>query len=715
MRTTFSMMVAALLLMAGGAHAQEGDPAPASVPDIRWSNYIDLGFRNTSFDSNSDQARYQRYRDLRDGGSVEAFRYGVQTDASKFTLQADHIGYRDQRYAASYNQYGKVKASFEFNQIPLFFSQDTLSLYTNPSDGVYLLPDSIQSGLQNRTTTLPGVVGQATAFDLRLKRSIADFRLTYSATEHLDVNVNLRNTQKTGNQPWAGTFGVASNAVELAAPVDTRTTEVGTAVEWANGRGSARVGYDGSFFRNNIGTLVWDNPLRVTDSPTAGPVQGRESLWSNSDLNSANVSGLVNLPGHGRATAYLSVGNWSQNDALIPFTINSALPAITLSLSRQTADVQARVTSMTYAINSKPNSMVWLNARFRSYDFDNRTTPFKLTNTVAYDTTVSAFAEGQTNPYAFTRKTFDADASFTPVTYTALRVGYTHEALDQTFRSFDTVTEDTLRLSADATGFSWLTLRGVFEHAKRVGTGLDEGALDDVGEQVSLRQFDISDRTSDRVSTIVQVMPVAEVSFNATASIGREDRPGAVFGLRSNDNNAYSVGVDVVPRSAVSLGLNYEREKYDTLQNSRQANPGVQFNDATRDWTTGGADTASTFTASMDLLKIFPKTDLRAAYNYSHAESTYVYGLVPNSTLVAPVQLPTVMNEFQRGTLDLRYYLTSHLAAGFVYWYDKYDVNDFALGSQTLTSIAQPSFLMLGYLYKPYTANTVWGRVTYLW
>ena len=63
-------------------------------------------------------------------------------------------------------------------------------------------------------------------------------------------------------------------------------------------------------------------------------------------------------------------------------------------------------------------------------------------------------------------------------------------------RTFDTTTEDTLRVSADATGLSWLTLRAVYERAKRVGSGLDEQALDDIGEQVSLRQFDISDRAA---------------------------------------------------------------------------------------------------------------------------------------------------------------------------------------------------------------------------
>jgi hypothetical protein len=213
----------------------------------------------------------------------------------------------------------------------------------------------------------------------------------------------------------------------------------------------------------------------------------------------------------------------------------------------------------------------------------------------------------------------------------------------------------------------------------------------------------------------MQVTPFSALSFNGTVSAGTEERPGTVFGLRSNHNHTYSIGVDYVPRTAVSLGVSYEYEKYDATQASRQANPGPQFNDPTRDWTTESGDRAHTVSASMDLLKLWPKTDIRVAYTLSRAESVYVYGLTANTTLPPVVQLPAVLNELQRGTVDVRYHLTRHVAVGGYYWYDKYSVNDFALGSQTLSTLAQPSFLILGYLYRPYTANTFAGRLTYAW
>jgi MtrB/PioB family decaheme-associated outer membrane protein len=719
-----------LLLAPAGASAQsvivpEPSPVlPPAVPPVVSTataavadpsgpfNYIDFGARGTAYGAGSDEALYQRYRDLRDGPTLDVVHYDSQNDQRWFTVRADHVGYRDQHYYASYNQFGKWKASFEWNQIPLFFSETTSTFFTSPNQGTLLIADPIQAGLQNKTLTTTQAAALGSPFDLRLKRSVADVRIMYSATKHLDFNLVLRSTQKDGNQPWAGTFGF-SDAVELAVPVDTRTMEVGAGAEWKAERASIRLGYDGSFFRNNVSTLVWDNPLRITDSPTLGPVQGRMSLWPDSDLNAANISGLLKLPGRSQVTAYISLGDWSQNNPLIPFTINSALP--TIALDRPTSNADARVTATAFNFNSRPTDVLWINVRFRSYDFDNRTPVFRVANLVAYDTTVEAFAEPGTSPYSFTRKALDADVSVTPFSYVAFRAGYTREAIDQSFRTFDSTTEDIVRLSADATGVSWLTLRAAYEHAKRTGTGLDEQSLDDIGEQVSLRQFDISDRNSNRFSGIAMVTPISQLSFNGTVSAGNDDRPNTVFGLVSNDTRAYGVGMDYVPRNEVSFGASYEYETATSLSNSRQANPGAQFNDPTRNWSTNGDDWAKTFVASLDLIKLVKKTDIRLAYNYSHASSTYLYLLPANTTLPPVQQLPSVVNEFQRGTLDVRYHLTRHAALGLVYWYDQYRVQDYALGPQITSTIAQPSFFMLGYGYSPYTANTVMGRLTIFW
>ena len=398
MRRTRLLLVTSLLVAPAVAQAQQPSspsPAPAVDAQAESSNFIDFIGRGTIFATGSDEARFERYRDLRDGGTLDAFRWGKETDSRRYTVHADHIGYRDQRYSASYNDFGKLKVAFEWNQVPLFYSKSTATLYSETTPGVLLMDDTIQTGLQNKTLTLPAAVGQAQPFDLRVQRDTLSLNLTYSATRNLDLNLLVKNTTRSGNQPWAGTFGF-SDAVELAVPVDTRTTELGTSLEWTNSRGLARVGYDGSFFRNNVSTLVWDNPLRIADSPTAGPVQGRMDLWPNSNMNAVNATGVVNLPRRSQVMAYVSVGDWRQNDPLIPFTINSALSAP--SLDRATADAKAIVTATTFSFTSKPTDALWVSARYRLYDFDNRTPVFHVSNTVSYDTSRRRFCRGGHEP-----------------------------------------------------------------------------------------------------------------------------------------------------------------------------------------------------------------------------------------------------------------------------------------------------------------------------
>jgi len=746
MRTRLLTMVAALLLAPGAAMAQpeSGTASPqepaasATTTPVRsefgFTNQIDFGVRGTFFGDGSDQARFQRYQDFRDGGTIDRIRYNKTTNSYLVKLEGDHLGYRDQRLAASYQSYGKLKANFEWNRIPLYYSDSTRSLYTATSPGVLSINDTLQGAVENRTTTLLSAVGQATAFDLQSRRQILNGSVVYSATPDLDFKILVRNTDRTGSQPWAGSFGISGTpaTTELAVPLDHRTTELGTSLEWGNARGFAKLGYEGSFFRNNIPSLTWDNPARLTNAPFAAnssaPALGQESLWPNSNMNTASVSGGVNFAGRSRATAYLSVGSMTQNDALLPMTVNPNIPVV--PLERPTAEAEARITAMNYNFTSRPTNALWFSARYRQYQFDNRTPVFSTGAYVNYDTAYSPALNHESEPFGYTRHTFDADASYSPFRYVGFRAGYTREETDRTYRVVENTTEDTARASVDLTGVGWVTVRGVYEHGKRTGSAVDGLELLSIGEQPLLRQFDIADRDRDRFSTIVTVMPFSFLSFSGTAAVGREDYPGATFGLRNNNNNVYSIGFDLAPNDAVSFGVNYGWEKYTALQASRTANPlpanteqylndpTQQFNDPRRNWTDDSADKVRTFNTSLDLLKLVPKTEFRFGYDYSHAESIYVYGLTPDTVIAAPVQLPAVVNQLRRGTFDVKYFLTSHLAVGAVYWYDDYQVNDFALGPQpslALPATASPAIVQMGYSYRPYTANTLWGRLTYLW
>ena len=688
-----------VITIASVARAQAGGQTEPQVGSF------DVGGRVS--DVEGDDARFQRYRDLRDGAFLENFKYRRETDAWLFTSDFAHVGYRDQRYDGSFNRFGKVKAWFQWDQIPLFYSSVTQTPYLESSPGVLELTDETQLA-----SSLAIVVGTAFPIELRQRRDIARFGVLVTPTPHMDLLLNVASTRRDGHMPWSATFGFG-NAVEVAAPLDQRTTDLNLAAEWGIDRGSVRVQYDGSWFNNNVQTLVWDNPLRLTDSPTAGSSRGRLALAPNSTMNAVSVTGALRLPARSRATAYVSLGAWNQDQDLLPFTINSAI--LPIRLDRPTAQAEARISAINLNFTSRPADRLWLNVRYRRYDFDNQTPAFHVTSSVAYDQTLQTSLLTATEPFGYVRNWVDGDASYDLTSFAALRVGYGLEDVDRSFRLFETTKEHTFRASIDSTGNHIVTLRGVYEHSTRTGAGLDEEVLDDIGEQISLRQFDISNRTRNRFSTILQVMPIAQLGLNATIGLGKDDRPDADFGLQEAQTRFYSVGLDAAPSDTVSASLTWGFDKYTSLQRSRQANPGVQFDDPTRDWSTDGLDRVQYVSASLDLRKAIPKTDVQFGYDFNRSTGRYVYLLPSNSTLTTPQQLPDVLNEIHRVTAGGKYFFARRLAAGITYWYDKYRVEDFALGPQTISRLNMPSALLLGNVWRPYRANTGWIGLSYYW
>jgi hypothetical protein len=67
---------------------------------------------------------------------------------------------------------------------------------------------------------------------------------------------------------------------------------------------------------------------------------------------------------------------------------------------------------------------------------------------------------------------------------------------------------------------------------------------------------------------------------------------------------------------------------------------------------------------------------------------------------------------------DAFYHFTEHISPGFTYLYEKYAVDDFALGPQangvvpSPATVPTPSIMMLGYYWQPYKANTFCGRLS---
>ncbi len=755
MRNRTILIGALLLVLPGLAQAQQTQP-PASAPATEKTpaaadtagtstfaptSRIDFGFRGNSL--TGDPARFQRFRDERDGGYIPVFKFQRENETTFFRAEANNVGYRDQRYAAKYENIGRVKLDFEWNQIPLYISNDIRTLYRDNGNGVLTIDKGLRQAIQdagafsatNQAAYAPlrnGVNTLAPQSDMRSRRDIGRFNVAYSLNRDVDLKLNLKTTHRTGYNLMSFGFGTSPGlnpAVELGVPTDDRTTDVGGILEFANTRGLFSVGFTGSSYDNHIPTVRFDNPLRATDSATLGPASGLTPMWPSNTAFSFNVNGSYKLPVRSRASAFISIGRWDQNEKLVAPTVNTALVAP--PLERPNAETKADIVSMVYNFTSRPSEYVWLNAKYRYYDYANKTPLFEMPALVgdfSFNPATAALWENE--PSSFKRHTLDLDASFTPYKYLGFGLGLTREDADRTFRIFEKTAENTFRATIDSTGNQYVTVRAKFEHGARKGSGFDEELLDEVGEQPETRHFDIADRDRDRANLILTVTPIAQFDINASVSTGRDNYKHTGFGLRDNKNNGWNLGFDVLPSETVNFGFNYGFDKYTALQYSRTANPltatDVTFTDPTRDWWDDQTDKVKTISANLDFLKAIPKTDIRIGYDLSDGKATYVYTLKPEQrvfTTIPLTQLSPLKNKLTDARVDLTHYVRQNLALGIGYWYENYQVDDFALGASAVGSIVPTngtsgvfaSTIYSGYLYRNYTAHTGFLRMSYLW
>ncbi len=97
MRTRVLMTTAALLLASAMYATAQTKPAKgtSATPTGAMTGTVDVGFRATTVDG--DEARFERYRDLRDGLYTN-ISFGKETGTYLYDLTAKNIGYHDQQY-----------------------------------------------------------------------------------------------------------------------------------------------------------------------------------------------------------------------------------------------------------------------------------------------------------------------------------------------------------------------------------------------------------------------------------------------------------------------------------------------------------------------------------------------------------------------------------------------------------------------------------------
>lgn len=572
MRTRTVVTLAALLLASASVLQAQTPPTKPEPPAVPSLGALDLGYRGGSVDG--DEARFERYRDLRPG--VTSF-FQMKRDAEKYRFEASafNVGYRDQRYAGEYTD-GKLTVNGLFDSTPLNYLYDAPLIWTNEGGGRFTLPVALRRSVEGPTNAAgdgssvgvpcaPGLgptscsaatAAQAIANrsvynsiispgDIAVKRELAGVKVGYVPVPSVGLNVDFSSTGRTGSMPWNAAMAF-NNVNQLPAPIDQRNNELKANSEWVNAKGMIRVDYWGSFFTNDIQTLTWDNPIRATDynsgvspffdasaySNGNGAAFGQAALWPGNTLNSFGLTGLLKAIPKTTVNGNVQLTYMRQNEALLPWTVNSTItnPAVVAlypglrTLPRTSAEAAVNGLNALVTVNSRPTKSLTLQARYRYNQHDNNTPHFDGRTFVTFDGAVRTISddpltehvEGWSEYFHITRKNFDANATVRLSDYGSLRVGYANETFDREGRGFSEVSENTLRLAYDAQLLERLSVRASLDTGRRRGDGFILSGLDyevSVGAtQPGLRYFDEADRDRTRGALILTATPIDSTS-----------------------------------------------------------------------------------------------------------------------------------------------------------------------------------------------------------
>ena len=689
-------------------HSRPPQPAaaPARTPSTRslfaptWNMFL-IGGRFSSVDG--DPARLQRYQDMRDGFLFTDAATPRETDGdwtlhARRTMSAGAIS----AISADYERIGRLSISGLWDQIPQFYSVDTQTPFTRRRRR--WCSTTRRSARSERQANLNAYVPIAPQFDLRERRDIGTVAFSATPDDDVDLTGDFTTTRHSGELPWGASFGF-SNDIEVALPYDSRTNDFDRrrpVDERArhDSRRLQRLVVQQSRRHADLG-----QPAAADRHDDARPGRGRTALWPSNSPQTMSTAGYAKLARRTQVTGSWPSAVWNNDEPLLPFTINCALPQF--ALPRDDRRRPTRTSSSTnVSLVSRP-----------------RTTGGSAHGSAATTTTTRRRARRSRSSSTTTRRsprrrpaarTLRAQPQYLrrrrhvdrPAAGGAHRRLHATTTTATTSASSSRSDENVLQLKADAVGSQWVTFRAQYEYGDRTGSGLDEAVADRdrrAARDAALRSRGPHAQSLHRPGRH-RADRGADVQRSAAAS-ARTTSTTAISACRSPTFRTFSLGVDYQLAAAASASARtYNYERYAGLQRSRSARLVGQrsSNDPLRDWTADSTETRPLLLDLRSRRRAFGRnTEVRFSYDYSHAEGNFLYAIPAGSPIPAPNQLPDVFNKLQQLHLDVRHRLSSRLAATFSYLYEPFRIYDFAFDPSVVNGIVQPSSLVMGYVYRP--------------
>jgi MtrB/PioB family decaheme-associated outer membrane protein len=684
-----------------------GAPAPASG-----ASDGSVTFGTQWWDQTAREAKFQEFSEEPRGAFLEQYALRAWRDRNLVLFYGDHSLRHDQSNSLTWWNGAKLRVDLGYQEIPHNLSLVAHSPFSEVSPGRELVPDSLQAANQANPAGYVARLRDALAVSPRLnlgfRTDITRARLRARPARDWQFELKGSRRMRSGRKAYGGGFS-PGNGVEIWEPIAQRILDGEARATYQKERATLIATAGVSEFHNEVNSLTFDNPARLTGAQN----QGRIDLYPNNRSVRGTVGVAYRLPMRTAFNGTIGVSRNTQNDPWLPFTVNAADPYSSLDSLPPERSTHAKVDVFTqdYRLTSHPRKDFGGTLTFRQYHYLNRTPVHVFSGESVAD---GAFTVGalETEAFGYRHQSYGAEVNYNPLKQVSI-IG-TADRLDRTrtVREVHSDREEAVGGKLRLRPMSKISLEAHVRHAKRWARDADFSY--DGEEQTALRRFDVADRKQMQAGGTVTIVPIERLELGGSFGYLFEKYSDDLadtsrIGLRRIHQRNASGDVTYHANPNLDLTAAVGWEQMVSRQASRQSRTAA-FGTADSTWTARLKDEGwfgnlgIEWRAKPDLL------GFSALLDYARWPGTFVFATVSPSTITAQ-NPPGIRYRRIDLTLESDYNLADRTQLGLRYIWEEFDAVDFSAVDIPQLGIAagasNVNYIYLGDSFQSYRAHRV--------
>jgi hypothetical protein len=352
---------------------------------------INMDEKNTGKDKSY---KYGEYTGITDNGyGIGDFDVLYENDDNFYlNFLGEDLGLKSRSLSMETGWYGGYELFLNYDETPHYVSNNAKTIYNGVNGNNLTLPEGFERGdfIQNFAWKATEFENSLNAYkkgvNIRTDRKSGAVGFSVPVWSVFDFDVNYRREEKRGLKSIAGVMGQSGGdrrSIWLPEPVNYSVDEITASLAYLGEKVQMNLNYFYSNFRNKYNSLTFENPFYsemvgvrrqngttyyinakdagnirtgetiVTQGPYYYGRYGQMSLDPDNEYHRVSLSTGLDLPMSSRITVLGEYGLMTQDNALLPYTINSDA-AVHTGLPRNSAMAVMDTFHATANLSSRP-------------------------------------------------------------------------------------------------------------------------------------------------------------------------------------------------------------------------------------------------------------------------------------------------------------------------------------------------------------------------